>query len=516
MNTRLVCGKELTQESRPARMSRFLFRAVPIAALLFFVAWCYISLRPNFSADDAEPEVLNQAWRLAHGESIYHAIDSPPFAFAAYPPLYYALTALLLKFTGLSYLPPKLLSFLSALAICWAMAHLSRIWHGTARHGVWAAFFLFLIPAVFFDAARSNVQMMAVALSVWSLVFFLRDRVLETAVISPLLAVLALYTKQTQVALPVAMIACLALRKREWLPRYLVTAAVAAVIPLIWLQATSDGNYLYNTVQLAILKYDLLQVLPIFLHYAGPIILFIAAALLSSRRRFLAGKWEPLDVYFGCVFLATLIFLGRVGAHAQYVLELVVVTMLVLLRTSPPLWLRGKGLLVPVQILALLIYAPLFIFVEEGLYNTACNRAASRIYPLIEEGSGPILSQQGSFPLFARGEIYVQLFHSTALSRSGIWDQGMLLDKIGKKTFPWVITEFPIESAVLSKDDQERFTPEMVQALRENYRRCEAIPPYYIYRPGMPTETPNLALKQRINNPKFKISGGKQNTQCGS
>lgn len=487
MTTVRSSARHIPPAVRLARMRPILCRVVPAAAVLCFLAWCYISLRSNFSSDDAEPEVLNQAWRLARGESIYRSIDGPPFAFAAYPPLYYALVGLLLKLTGLSYLPAKLVSFLSSLSIGWAMASLSRRWHGTARGGIWAAFFLFLIPAFLYNAARSNVQMMAVALSLWSLVFFLRDRRPETLIISPLLAVLAFYTKQSQVALPLAMAAYLALRKRNWLPPYLATAAVAGIVLLLWLQAASAGNFFYDTVQLANLAYSVLQIVPIFLHHAGPLFLFMAVALLTSWRRLQAGQWEPIDFYLACVVMTTLISLGRIGAHGQYVLELLVVTMLYLLRTSGPLLLRGKDMLVSLQILFLLTYAPLFIFVEEGLRDTACNRAAAKIYPLIEKGSGPILSQQGSFALFGRGEIYIQLFHFTALSRAGVWDQEILLEKIERSTFSWVITEFPVEDSVLSADDRERFTPEMVRALQRNYRRRETIYPYFLYRPRAET-----------------------------
>jgi hypothetical protein len=108
-------------------------RIVPVAAVIFFLAWCYVSLRPDFAWDDSDPETLNQARRLARGGDIYRGMDSPPFAFAAYPPLYFAVVSLFLKFTGLSFLPAKLVSFLSALAIGWAMAKLNRQW----KNPVW-------------------------------------------------------------------------------------------------------------------------------------------------------------------------------------------------------------------------------------------------------------------------------------------------------------------------------------------------------------------------------------------
>jgi hypothetical protein len=475
-----------TWSMRLAGARPWLCRIVPAAAIIFFLAWCYVSLRSNFSCDDAEPEILNQAWQLARGGNIYRGIEAPPFAFAAYSPLYYALAAFLMKFTGLSFLPAKLISFLSALSIGWAMVRLNREWNKTAQGGVWAAFFLFLIPAFLYNSARSHVQMMAVALCVWSLVFFLRNRWTETVIISPLLAVLAVYTKQSQLALPLAMAIYLALRNRRWFLPYVVTGTVAGLIPLLYLQKATGGNFLFNTIQLARLAYSVGEIPLIFFHYAGPIFLFIGLALVTSWRRFRDGSWEPIDLYLGCVFVLTLVSLGRLGAHGQYVLELLVVTLLYLLRTTGLPLVRGRDVMVSLQILFLLIYTPLFIFLEEGPWDLAGNQAAKKIYPLLKADSGPILSQQGSFALFSRGEIFIQLFHFSALSRAGFWNQDVLLKEIGDHTFSWVITEFPIEEpATENAPDKERFTPEMLEALRKNYQRREAFYPYYLYNPRL-------------------------------
>ena len=65
-----------------------------------------------------------------------------------------------------------------------------------------------------------------------------------------------------------------------------------------------------------------------------------------------------------------------------------------------------------------------------------------------------------------------------------MWDQCHLLNDIERRKFPHVITEFPIEERLSSADDEERFTPEMLEALQRNYRRMAAIYPYYLYRPA--------------------------------
>ena len=466
------------------RYQPLICRLVPAVAVFCFLAWCFVAFKSDFSWDDAEPEILDQAWRLARGESIYRGIDTPPYAIPIYPPLYLAFVAALMKFTGLSYLPAKLLSFLSGLSIGWALIRLNREWNKSGQGGLWAAFLLFLIPAFLYNVLRSHVQMMAVALSLWSFVFFIRNRWKETLVLSPLLAALAVYTKQTQIALPLAMAIYLAMRHRRWLFPYLSLLALSVLIPFLWLQKITDGHFFTDTIQLARLSYDALMIPQIFMHHAGPILVFIVIAFLTFYRRILHFQLEPIDCYFGCVYAITFISLGRIGAHGQYVVELLVVTLAYLLRTTGLPAVRGRKVWVSIQVLILFLYAPLFVFVEEGLWSRAANKASGAIYQTIRGEPGPILSQQGSFALFGRGEIYIQLFHFTGLSRAGKWNQGRFLNDITQRKFPYVITEFPIENPANTESSTERFTPEMLSALRENYRRALFVHPYFVYIPG--------------------------------
>ena len=475
---------------RLARARPWLCRAVPVVALICFLAWCYVTVRPDFDWDDANPEILNIAWRLANGEAIYRGIDSPPYSFAAYTPLYYAVIALPMKLTGLSYLPAKLLTLLFALSIGWAMVHLGRQWQRATRDGIWTVFLFFLIPAVLYNTVRCHAQMMAVALSVWSLVFFLRNRWFPTLIVSPLLAVLAFYTKQTQVALPLAMVAYLALHRRRWLLPYAMTGVAAGLIPLIWLQKATDGYFLFDVLRLAGLSYNVWDIPPVLIHWLGPMFLFVAVAAITLWWRFQEARWDPIDFYLACLLLTTVVSVGRAGAHSQYFVELAAVVLLYLLRTTGLPRIQGREVLVAAQLLLLLCYTPAFVFLEEGPWDMASIRAAKQVYPLIDGGSGPILSQQGSFALFSRGEIYVQLFHFAGLARVGLWDQRPLLKDIDERAFSWVITEFPIEAGATNSTDRERFTPEILAALRNNYRRREAIYPYYLYGPRSPAPRP--------------------------
>lgn len=460
------------------KRERLILRIIPLVAVICFAAWCYSFVRPLHAVDDAEPEILNLAWRLAQGEAIYRPIDSPPYIHAAYPPVYFALTAALLKFTGLNFLPAKLISFISALAIGAALVALNRRANRSAVSATLMLALLFLLPAFFYNAARAHVQMTAVALSLWSFALFLRrDR--GATVASALLAALAIYTKQTQVALPLALIVYLARSDRRRLIPYTVTLAVALLIPFFLLQRATGGWFFRHIVTLNALSYDASDIPLILLHHAGPFFLLIALAGIEVFRRGREGKFEEIDCYFAGVAVVTAIACGRLGAHTQYVVELCVVAAALLL-------MRGEAVRERVlvwQAALLMIYAPSYILVEEGRFARASNRAAPEVRRLLDTAPGPVLAQQSSFALASRGEIHAQLFHFTALARAGLWDGERLRREAAERYFRWVVTEFALEEDAMRGDDRERFTAELVEELRRNYRRAAVIGPYYIYQP---------------------------------
>lgn len=453
---------------------------VPSIAALCLLGWCWSVFTPHFAFDDAESEILNQAWRLAQAEQIYKPIAEKPFLHTAYTPFYFALTALSLKITGLSTIGGKLISLLSVLAIGLAFLKLSERWHQKFSPGFLLFCFLILTPAFLYNLARVHVQMLAVALTVWGLFLLLTKQSISSTIIAAFLAVLALLTKQTQVALPLAAICWLGLRDRRSLAVFVSTFLTLSISSLALLQWLTNGEFIINTVSTNLLTYDVRDIPLILFHWAGPLILLAIVAAVSVWSRLREKSADLLDVYFIAVVIQTILTSGRLGAHSQYVVELCVVTLMVVLRNWP-----ARPVLIFAQALLLIVYAPLFVVFEEGGPARSASAAANRVYSVIRTADGPVLSQQGSFSLFTRGEIPVQLFQFSNLSRLGLWDQTRLLSDVESKRFAWVITEFDVTSNGLSSSDRERFTPELVEAIRKNYSLREKVAPYFILRPNV-------------------------------
>jgi hypothetical protein len=471
------------------RTSTTLKWLVPLAAVLSLVAWGYVSVRSTHAWDDAEPEVLNHAWRLANGVDPYTQspagegvcfIDPPEFLHVAYPPVYFVIVATMLKITGLTYIPGKMVSLLAVFLIGLGLASIARTWGIERRTVWWMMSLLVLLPAFLYNTMRVHVQMLAVAFSVWAIALVLRKGNLAL-VVSALLGALAIYTKQTQFAAPLAILIWLLFKDLKRGLVYLAAMIVFVVPILAWLQATTGGGFLEHTVELNRLPYSLADVPLVMVHWIGPLLILIALAFRDVVRRKQAQKSDLIDIYFVLVFGITVVTCGRLGAHSQYVVELAVATVLITLRTLPDAFTVNR--LVQIQAVILLVYAPLFIFLEEGRFGMASNRAAPQVHRVLATAPGEVLSQQSSFSLFASGRLPIQLFDFTALARQGKFDLRRLTVPISAGQFRWVITEFEIENGKMTEDDRERFAPEVVEALKANYVRAESIPPYFIYRP---------------------------------
>jgi hypothetical protein len=463
---------------------RTLTRLVPWWALFCFLGWCWIYVSPEHSMDDADPEILDQAWRVVKGEAIYTpGLEAPPYMHAEYTPIFYYLGAAGLRLTGLSFIPTEFISFLGSLALFSAFVYFGQTRLGSWKRGGWAGCLFFLVPAVLYNSVRSHPQMLAVALAIWAYVFFDKRRFVPAIIVSPILAALSIYTKQTMIALPIASIIWLFLRKREWLSYYLLTLSVAGLAPLAWLQRSTGGDFWKSAYTLNHLSFNVLDIPLVLTHHAGPLVFFIGLAAVVLVGRLRSNSWEPIDIYLLAAAAITFVSCGRIGAFAQYVVEFCALVVLYVLCATGVQVLKGRSILISVQVICLLIYAPLYVFLEHGPYAIASRRASAQILPLVRSDPGPMISQNGGLALFGTGQIYIEMFEYAAFSRMGLWDGKKLIREIENRRLRWVITMFDLFEDKLNPDDRERFTPEVVRALRGNYELQKRIGPYYIYRP---------------------------------
>lgn len=200
-------------------LTRYAQRALALVAFPYQVA-------------DAESLILTMGMDLASGRPPYHDPNAYPWVAAIYGPLFPLFTALATTVTGVSVGAQRLVSLVatavSALAMYWLIRRASHEWVQTSAPGpeanAWYRFAAavcvasFVVsPFVFEWSSAGRVDMLAIMFALLAVCAATRSAsagVGTSLGVAALCCVLAIWTKQTTIAAPLAISLWLALQRR--------------------------------------------------------------------------------------------------------------------------------------------------------------------------------------------------------------------------------------------------------------------------------------------------------------
>jgi hypothetical protein len=484
-----------------------------------------------------EGYVLNDALRLWRGEQIWTDITRFPMVRSAYPPIYLLLTGLLTSVSP-SFLGPRLVALLSALAIGAMLA-----WHGRRIAG-W-------IPAVVVSglwvgstfvyqwAPLARVDMLGVLLSLAAVLVVtggepdpatrfgarphprstpeapspglsqrerrlpplplgegwgegvVRPLATTTLLIAAILCSLALLTKQTFFAAPLAIALYLALRRDR---RVLWFAAGVVVIvggATLALNAGSAGQYaqhvLFGNSANPYRVDRTVEMLGLFLRVNA---IAVVAATWAAVVLWLRGRPTLVGVYIPLA-LATLLTAGNVSSDVNYFLEPTVALALAV----PFAWRAasawpGRAPLGPTLAVAQLV---LLVHIPNGYMSDFPPGPAKGSTPVEEDvrvgdqveailqAAGPnALVELAGFAVFAGAPVWIQPIDLQAEQRRGRWSPELLNASIDEHRWSVVVLSY-------------KFLPaEAMAALEHAYEQTDGLTSpnglsYFIYRPRAPS-----------------------------
>src|SRR5262249_39872993 len=123
----------LVRLSSAAELEPRLRRLLPAISLLTLCLWAPLVVPARHSWDDADPELLDTAYRLSQGLPLSRKVESLPWIVNPYPPFYPLPVAGGLKIGGLSYTPARVVSLLATLAVAAALVLFPRNGQRRAR-----------------------------------------------------------------------------------------------------------------------------------------------------------------------------------------------------------------------------------------------------------------------------------------------------------------------------------------------------------------------------------------------
>ncbi len=449
-----------------------LARRVALLALAVLAAWpvldglvARIGLPQAFSY--VEGFNVDDAARLASGESLYGDPSEPPFVVSVYTPLYTSLVALLIALGVPGLLAARFLSLLSGTLLAGVIGISGRRWAGAVAP---IAAFLFLLAPLqrsWLLVARPDYT--AALLSALGILVVARGAAGPGLLwAAPLLAA-AILTKQSYVAAALAVTIFLIVRSPRRGLAFAASLAVLLGVAAAALSWYSDGWFLFHTVTANRNPFSWANWWTLtgrFLASHAPELLLVSpalAALAAARRRSIFGLYAMIAA---AVSLSS----GKLGSDSNYFIEPLAALALLAANEFPLSWLRDRGRPGRVACAALgaaavLLGAVRFVDVrqmhralsaEVTVFDRMCRDLAAR--------SGPAVSDDAVLLRCAGQEVIFQPFVMTQLAEAGHWDQGPFLEALADGRIPTVIAQTRPEWLFRS-----RYTEKMRGILRTRY-----------------------------------------------
>lgn len=461
--------------------------------LLSFLWYSGSVIRFPYPVDYGEGPLLDQARRLADFQNIYQTdLSRPPYTITNYPPLYVLLQVPFVWLFGPAYWYGRLISWGSMLLASAALTLLLYRFSRDRLAALSGGLLLLTIPYASVWAPLARIDALALGLSLTGLAVLVGWPERRWSLpVGALLLTAAVYSRQSYgLAAPLAAFVWLLSRP----PRYraFILAGLMATVGLglfAWLNYTTAGGFFFNIITANINEFqpDLLN------DYLEDVSLRLPGLLLLGAFFGLAGGWfrRPgwwlVTPYLIGAALSALT-IGKIGSNVNYLIELsaalsLVAGLMIAWLHQRSLLYTGLILLLSLQIFLLLPGSINHLFIESKISQTA---EQMRLETIVAQANGPVLADEdmGLLPLLGR-PIYLQPFEVTQLASAGVWEQQPLLEAIARREFP-VILILRIGGQDLA---EERWTPQMLAAIEQNYHPAERVGDEFsyvqVYRPQL-------------------------------
>jgi hypothetical protein len=450
-----------------------------------------------FDIDNSEAYLVYQGQRLAEGSFLYPPLTEPPYLVDNYPPMYPLALAAVFAATGPNFHWPRLLSLtstgLTALVI--------GLWVFKKTKAKPAAILAGLAYMCFYHVydwgALGRVDALGVLFSVIGLYTFSSSDSWKKSV---LFFVLALFTRQTLFAAPLAVFCALLFthRKKEAL-QFALWLAGSCLLLFGVLMGLSSGRAWSHLVTY---NANIFQPIVVwgytkqwfYMYSVWGVVPFLFLLLRKHAVRSTEPPITTVPLLFGyiCFSIGEMALCGKIGSAPNYLLSLVCATSLglgFLFHRLIVLWQKTSASLLKRSLTILFMAAcvyQLFLVSQWMRYllplgpSQTEKSAGIVLQRTLSNVDSPILSDLAGVPLLAGHPPVFQPFICSQLSHQGIWDQSLILDRIARQEFTKAVLRFDLSQPDW---DRERFTPEMIEALRKAYTLERQIHQFYLYKP---------------------------------
>ncbi|UCH35804.1 MAG: hypothetical protein JSV65_05475 [Armatimonadota bacterium] len=469
------------------------FGALLALYVAFFVIKCAADIRCPYTLDYGEGLVLNEAVRLAQGETLYNDYNHYPFVVSNYPPVFILLGALGVKLFGISFAFGRSLSFAFMLAVGIMMVVLLRRCGIRLAPALGAPALLLSTTFVTMWSGFMRVDSLALLWVMAGLYFVLRGG--KWLVVATLMMVAASYTKQSMVAgLAAAAVYLWWTGRRREAALFVVSWAAIGIAIFALLQVTSHGWFYHHMVTANANPWDLLRALtfigivvtdwPATVALAVGTAAFLVVSVWRTRTRHgrpgISGGEQLFLPYFAFAAVSSLTS-GKAGATVNYMIEPLAAALLLgafgYQRLIDELSSRAKRMawvLIALAFVgqAIMMWRPPSRWDPGREYAAEGGRAAAALFARTK---GDIIGEPVGNIVLSGRTLLLDPASFSQMSLAGVWDPTPLLRDIRRQRFVLVFTGFNPATGPdrFGSFGQGRWSGRIMQSILIRYRVTE-------------------------------------------
>jgi len=475
-----------------ARIMLFVFL---IPAVVIFISYALMAVFHRYPLDYGEAPLVDQAMRLAAGQNIYRLdLTSPPYTVTNYPPLYILALTPLVKFFGPTFLAGRVISLLCSLTSAIFLGLIIYTFTKDRLGSIITAVIFLTIPYVVYWTPLLRVDMLALAFSTAGLYVVARRPMTRSGLIlSALLLTAAIYSRQSfALAAPLAASVWLWSHNRRQALRLVSIVGGLSIFLFITINILTRGGFFFNIVTANVNQFDFerLEYWYREVRDTAPTLLVFGVAFLvltfRGARSALPSHprgWQLLTPYLVGAGLSALT-IGKIGSNANYLLEFCAAISLsvggLIAWSRDRRWLRAALLVLLALQTGHLMQTTLKEYVGGLRHRLQSAGDLNKLERIVKAADGPMLGDEymGMITLQER-PLFIQPFEVTQLANAGLWDQAAVIQSISAQEFPVILIGHFVDWPVY----KERWTPEMLSAIMQNYTPTDFLADTIVYQP---------------------------------
>jgi len=481
----------LTREAQTKRVN-FLYGA----GLCLFALAVLVSLIALFSRivwpypfETGEGISVYAAQHLEAGKDLYLSPERGALPIWMYPPLHTALLSLITSDAN-PFLPGRIVSFVSLMAIAFFVAMLVARLGGSWKVSVGAAACFLVLPESVGFGAAVRVDILAAALSLGCITAGLFSGAsIRGLALAAALGCAAWMTKQTAVAAPLAIgVWLLAYNRKNALAfagiyGFLMAACIGCM------ELATGRIFLESIVKNAVrpfswaLLYDYIRLYPLsfFPLHLIPIFGFVGMLLVLKK----TAKKDSLVQIFGLCCLVNLVWLGKEGSCPLYFFEFnaacAVGFGLALIKIES---LKGEYAAATAFLIVSLIGAAGIGHLADKAFIDLSAKTEKLFVKVLKIHRGPLMMEDLGFAIVAGRADAVDIPHPDLLKTlvaQGRLSPDRYVQRIQNQTYALIVLSSPAHS--MEGLTRERYPGTIVDAVRDHYAFSGSLGERFFYKP---------------------------------